>query len=109
MKLKKGDKVIVTTGKDKGTVGIIRELFPRTHKIVVEGINFKTKHIKPSQENPEGGIEKFEAPISSSNVMLVISDKKDEIIASKTGYKIEENKKGKKDKVRFAKKTGDNV
>ena len=109
MKIKKGDKVVVTTGKDKGKIGVVRELFPKTNKVIVEGISIVTKHIKPTQNNPDGGIEKMESPISVSNVMIVISEKKDVIIASRTSLKIEKNAKGKTKKVRIATKTGEEI
>ena len=70
MKIKKGDKVQVITGHDKGTVGEVIAAFPKANKIVVEGVNVRKKHQKPSNENPDGGIVEKECPINVSNVKL---------------------------------------
>jgi len=67
-RVKQGDSVVVIAGKDKGTRG--RVLRVGSDKVVVEGVNVRTKHLKPSQQNPQGGRVKKEAPIHSSNVML---------------------------------------
>lgn len=69
--VKKGDKVVVLTGKDKGKEGKIIEAQPKKTKVVVEGVNKVKRHTKPNQANPQGGIVVKEAPVSSSNVMLV--------------------------------------
>lgn len=69
--VKKGDTVVVLTGKDKGKEGKIIESQPSKMKIVVEGVSKVKRHTKPTQSNPQGGIIVKEAPISSSNVMLV--------------------------------------
>ena len=58
MHVKKGDKVKVITGKDKGKTGIILEVFPKKDRVIVEGVNIVKKHAKPSQDNPQGGIIK---------------------------------------------------
>lgn len=68
--IKKDDTVQVISGKDKGTVGKVLITFPKKGKIVVEGVNIKTKHIKPSQQNPKGQIIKVPAPIFSCKVMF---------------------------------------
>lgn len=106
MKIKKGDKVVVICGKDKGKVGVVKQLFPKNQRVIVEGINMLTKHKKPTQQDPEGGIEKKEGPISVSNVMHVLSQKDKNIQTTRIAYKIEKNKNGKKTKKRIAKKTG---
>ncbi len=69
--VKKGDTVIVLAGKDKGKQGKILAAFPKKGRVTVEGVNEVKRHTKPSQSNPQGGIITKEAPISSSNVMLV--------------------------------------
>lgn len=69
--VKKGDTVIVLTGKDKGKSGKIIEALPKKTKVVVEGVNKVKRHTKPSQKMPQGGILVKEAPIHASNVMLV--------------------------------------
>jgi len=69
--VRKGDKVIVITGKDKDRQGKIIEAQPKRERVIVEGVNTVKRHAKPTQKNPQGGIIVKEAPISSSNVMLV--------------------------------------
>ena len=71
MKIKKGDKVQVITGTYKDTVGEVLACFPKEDRIIVEGVNVVKKHMKPTQENPDGGIVEKEAKIHVSNVMLV--------------------------------------
>src|SRR5690348_2762300 len=70
MHVKKGDTVQVISGKDKGKVGEIVRTLPKLSKVIVQGVNIKTKHVKPRQEGESGQITTFEAPIHSSNVML---------------------------------------
>lgn len=69
-RVKKDDAVVVISGRDKGTKGKVLAVFPKTDKVLVEGVNVRTKHVKPSQTNPQGGRIKKEAPIHISNVML---------------------------------------
>ncbi|MCQ2493126.1 MAG: 50S ribosomal protein L24 [Lachnospiraceae bacterium] len=96
-KIKKGDTVQIIAGKDKGSEGKVKSVDPKNGKVVVEGLNMVTKHAKPSQANPNGGIVEKEAPIDASNVMLVVKGQK-----TRVGFKIEDGKK-----VRVAKKTGE--
>jgi large subunit ribosomal protein L24 len=98
--IRKGDKVKILSGNDKGKEGNILEMIPEKRKAVVEGINIVTRHVKPSANKPEGGIEKTEAPIHISNLMLIDPASGE---ATKTGRK--ENEKGKLQ--RYSKKTGD--
>lgn len=70
MYIKKGDTVVVITGKDKGKKGKVLEAIPKTERVIVEGVNMATKHQKPSQKVQNGGIIHQEAPIHVSNVML---------------------------------------
>ena len=70
MKIKKGDKVQVITGAYKDTVGEVTAVFPKENRIIVEGVNIVKKHMKPTQQNPDGGIMEKEAKIHISNVML---------------------------------------
>lgn len=100
MKIKKGDTVIVVTGKDAGKKGKVIQAMPSENKVIVENVNMVTKHKKPSQKVQQGGIIHQEAPINVSNVMIV--DPKLGV-ATKVGYKV--NEKG--DKVRIAKKSGE--
>ena len=71
MHIRSKDTVVVITGKDKGSKGKVLEAFPKTGKIVVEGVAIATKHQKPRQQGVPGGIIKKEAAIDASNVMLV--------------------------------------
>lgn len=73
MKIKKGDSVVVTAGKDKGKKGKVLEVSPKTSKIVVENVNIVTKHKKPRSAQDKGGIIKQTNPIESSNVMIICS------------------------------------
>ncbi|PAV27891.1 50S ribosomal protein L24 [Virgibacillus profundi] len=99
MHVKKGDKVKVISGKDRGKQGNILEAYPKKDRVLVEGINMIKKHAKPSQENPQGGILNQEAAIHVSNVMP-IDPKSGE--PTRVGY---EERDGKK--VRIAKKSGE--
>jgi len=94
-KIKKGDTVKVITGKDKGKEGKVMSV--KDGKVIVEGINTVTKHAKPSQSNPNGGIIHQEAAIDISNVMYVNKGK-----ATRVGFSLDGDKK-----VRVAKSTGD--
>ena len=96
LKIKKGDTVKVITGKDKGKEGKVISVDVKNGKVVVEGANMITKHAKPSQANPNGGIIQKEAAIDISNVMLVVGGK-----ATRVGFEIKDGKK-----VRVAKATG---
>ena len=95
-KIKKDDMVRIIAGKDKGRDGKVLSVDPKTGRVVVEGINMVTKHQKPSQANPQGGIVRSESPIDISNVML-LSDGQ----PTKVGFRMEGDKK-----VSYAKKTG---
>jgi large subunit ribosomal protein L24 len=99
MHVKKGDKVMVITGKDKGKTGVILAAFPKKDRVLVEGVNIVKKHTKPNQANPQGGIVSQEAAIHVSNVMP-IDPKTGE--PTRVGYKIEDGKK-----IRIAKKSGE--
>ncbi len=99
MFVKKGDTVKVISGNSKGKTGKILHIFIKSDKVVVEGVNIVSRHTKPSNANPDGGIIKKEAPIAISNVQLV--DTKKDNVASKVGMKIVDGKK-----VRYFKKTG---
>ena len=69
--VKKGDDVEVIAGNDKGSRGRVLAVFPERERVLVEGINMRTHHEKPTQENPQGGRLKREAPIHASNVMVI--------------------------------------
>jgi len=95
--VKKGDTVQILTGKDKGKIGEITKIIKGKSQVVVEEINIKKKHVKPTKEGEVGKISEFEAPIHSSNVMLYSKENK---LASRIGYKVDETGK----KVRVLKK-----
>ena len=90
MKIKKADKVIVLSGKDKGKQGKILSADPKAMKVVVEGVNVATKHQKPMKQGQEGGIIQVETPIYASKVQLVCPkcDK-----GTRVGYKLVDGKK----------------
>jgi large subunit ribosomal protein L24 len=69
-KIKKGDTVVVLAGKDKGRTGEVTKVIPKQDKVIVSGINVHARHRKPSQVNPQGGIERKEAPLHISNVAV---------------------------------------
>ena len=71
MKIKKGDNVMVISGKDRGKTGLIERVLPKDDKVLVAGVNLNKRHLKPSQKNPHGGITTITAPISASNVQVV--------------------------------------
>ena len=98
-KIRKGDKVVVLSGKDKGRTGEVVKAMPKDGKVIVSGINVHARHRKPSQTNPQGGIERKEAPLHVSNV--AIADPK---TGKPTRVRFEE-RDGKK--VRVAAKSGE--
>ena len=69
-KIKKGDNIVVLSGKDKGKTGSVTQVLPREGKVVVGGVNIATRHRKPSQTNPQGGLERIEAPMAISKVAI---------------------------------------
>jgi large subunit ribosomal protein L24 len=104
MHIKKGDLVQVIAGKGSSAEdvtkrqGKVLRVLPKENKVVVEGINIVKKHTKPNQQNQQGGIVEFEAPIHASNVQIVDPVTKKPV---RVGYKFVENKKGKLVKVRY--------
>jgi len=98
MIIKKGDKVIVIAGKDKGKEGIVQKTSPKTNRVVVEGVNLRKKHRKPSQQQTEGAIIEIYAPIDASNVMIVDPKTKK---PTRVGIQVVNGKK-----VRVTKKSG---
>ena len=97
-KIRKGDRVVVLTGKDKGRQGAVLKVLPKDERVVVEGLNMVQRHTRPTQLDPQGGIKNKEASLHLSNVALVDSKGK----ATRVGFRMEGDKK-----VRFAKTTGE--
>ena len=97
-KIKKGDKVIILSGKDKGKTGEVTKSLPKDGKVVVSGVNVAVRHRKPTQANPQGGLDRAEAPLHISKVAIVTKD------GAATRVRFEE-RDGKK--VRVAVKTGE--
>ena len=100
MHIKKGDNVVVITGKDKGKRGNVLKVFPDNGRIIVEGVNVQTKHQKQTRKE-RSDIKHIEGPIDASNVMYYDSKSKS---GSRIGYRMEEN-----EKVRYAKKSGETI
>lgn len=99
-KIKKGDKVIVLVGRDKGREGEVLKVMPSENRAIVAGVNVVKRHTKPTQADPQGGIKTKEAPINLSN--LAILDPKDNT-PTRVGFKTLKDGK----KVRVAKKSGE--
>jgi large subunit ribosomal protein L24 len=97
-KIKKGDTVVILTGKDKGKQGSVLRVYPKAERLVVEGLNMVSRHTKASQTDPQGGIKTKEAPLHVSNVAFVDSNGK----PTRVGFRMDGDKK-----VRFAKTTGE--
>ena len=98
MKLKKGDTVVVISGKDKGQEGEVVQVMPTANKVIVNGVNTAKKHSKARKTNQQGGIIDRDMPVDASNVMLVHKGK-----PTRVGYQT--NADG--SKVRIAKRTGE--
>jgi large subunit ribosomal protein L24 len=97
-KIKKGDRVILLTGKDKGRTGQVVKVLPKESRVVVAGLNIAQRHTKPTQADPNGGIKSKEASIHVSNVAIADSNGK----PTRVGFRIDGDKK-----VRVAKTTGE--
>jgi large subunit ribosomal protein L24 len=97
-KIKKGDRVVVLSGKDKGRTGEVTKAMPKEGKVIVSGINVHARHRKPSQLNPQGGIERKEAPLHISKVAIATADGK----PTRVRFEVRDGKK-----VRVEAKTGE--
>jgi large subunit ribosomal protein L24 len=98
-KLRKGDKVVVLTGKDKGKEGTIASLDPKSEKAVIDGLNMSIRHTRQTQSSQGGRLPKA-MPIALSNLSLLDTNGK----ATRVGFKVEDGKT-----VRFAKTTGETI
>ncbi len=101
-RIKKGDNVVVLSGKDKGRTGTVAKVMPKDGKVVVEGVNVAARHRKPTQANPQGGIDRNPAPMHISKVALA-----DPKSGKPTRVRFETGKDGKK--VRVAVKSGETI
>ena len=101
LKIKRGDTVMVITGKEKGKRGEVREVHPRENRVVVEGVNERTRHARPTQNNQQG-LYTFNAPIHVSNVMLVDPNCGE---PTRVGYRFTETG----EKLRVCKKCGKDI
>jgi large subunit ribosomal protein L24 len=99
-KIRKGDRVVVIAGKDKGRAGAVTRVFPKEGKLLVGGVNIVRRHVRPSAADPQGGVKPREAPLHVSNVALADSNGK----PTRVGFRLEDGKK-----VRFHKTTGEAV
>jgi large subunit ribosomal protein L24 len=97
-KIKKGDRVVVLAGKDKGRSGNVLKVLPKDGRVVVEGLNMVQRHTRPTQLDPQGGIKNKEASIHLSNVAVADANGK----PTRVGFRVDGDKK-----VRFAKTTGE--
>jgi large subunit ribosomal protein L24 len=100
--IKKGDTVYVITGEYKGEKGRVLEVYPENERALVEGINMVSKHTKPNNDNPQGGIIKKEAPVHITNLMLVDPSSGE---PTRIGRRLDENNK----LVRYSKKSGEEI
>ena len=98
IKIKKGDKVRVISGSNKGSEGEVISVNKEANKAIVEGVNVVKKHNKPSAQSPQGGISEMEAPIDISNLSLITPDGK----TTRVGFRMDEGTK-----VRYSKKTNE--
>ena len=101
LKIKRGDTVVVISGKEKGKRGEVKEVQPKRNRLVVEGVNERTRHARPSQNNQQG-LFTFDAPIDVSNVMLVDPDTGE---PTKVGYRFTDSG----EKVRVSRKSGKDI
>ena len=101
LKLKRGDTVVVISGKEKGKRGEVEHVLPRENRVVVNGVNVRTRHARPSQQNQQG-LYHFEAPIDASNVMLIDPTSGE---PTRIGYRFTDSG----EKVRVGKKSGKDI
>ncbi len=99
-KIKKGDRVVVLSGKDKGKTGQVTKALPAEGKVIVAGVNVATRHRKATQQNPQGGLDRFEAPLHVSKVAIATKDGK----PTRVRFEVQDGKK-----VRVAVKTGEKI
>ena len=101
LKLRRGDTVVVISGKEKGKRGEVEHVLPRENRVVVNGVNVRTRHAQPSQQNQQG-LYHFEAPIDASNVMLIDPTNGE---PTRVGYRLTDSG----EKIRVGKKSGKDI
>ncbi len=101
LKIRRGDTVMVISGKEKGKRGEVQNVIPKDNRVVVRGVNIRTRHARPTQQNQEG-LYTFEAPIHVSNVMLVDPDTGE---PTRVGYRFTDSG----EKIRVSKKSGKDI
>ena len=97
-KIKKGDRVVVLAGKDKGRTGSVLRVLPTENRVLVQGVNMVQRHTRPTQADPQGGIKSKEAALHISNVAIAGADGR----PTRVGFRMEGDRK-----VRFAKRSGE--
>lgn len=107
VKIHKNDNIVVIAGNDSGKTGKVLKVFPKKSRVIIEGINIRKRHTKPTQNNPQGGIIEKEAPIHISNIML-LDPKSNEPTRIGTQIILDE-KTGKKKRVRVSKISGEMI
>ena len=107
MKIKKNDMVMVISGNDRGKTGKVLKVFPKNNRVIIEGINIRKRHTKPSQKNPQGGILEKEASINASNVMML--DPKSNEPTRLGAQIILDEKSGKKKRARVSRLSGEMI
>ncbi len=104
LKIKRGDTVMVIAGNDKGKIGKVLAVYPKTMRVLVEGVNVRKRHVRPSPRYPQGGIISKEMPIHYSNVMLIDSNGRPTRVSIR---RVERD--GKIVRIRIAKTTGEEI
>ncbi|MCH7973307.1 MAG: 50S ribosomal protein L24 [Bacteroidetes bacterium] len=107
VKIHKNDNIVVIAGNDSGKTGKVLKVFPKKSRVIIEGINIRKRHTKPTQNNPKGGIIEKEAPIHISNIML-LDPKSNEPTRIGTQIILDE-KTGKKKRARVSKISGEMI
>ena len=107
VKIHKNDNVVVIAGNDRGKNGKVLKVFPKKSRAIIEGVNIRKRHSKPTQNNPQGGIIEIEAPIHISNIMLL--DPKSNEPTRIGAQIILDEKTGKKKRARVSKISGEMI
>ena len=105
LKIKKGDIVQVISGNEKGLTGRVLEIYPKRMQLLVEGVNIRSKHNRPSQQDQKGGIKQIERPIHYSNVNIIDADKN----PTRIGIRYEDSGEGKKTPIRYSVSNGNDL